>query len=992
MKNKIVVFLVLLVALSTSFTRAQTPFPVGFFPKPIATVTGTQSICAGQSAQITITITGGSIWGIVWNDGTTQHVVNNITTSPYILTLVNPTQTTVCWVDSVWNEYGCSSVGNGVALVTVNPLPQIFNISTTNTHFCQGGAGASLTISGSEVGKSYQIKNGLTNVGAPQIGTGTTLSFSGITTSGVPLTVVATNTSTGCTSTMNGTVTFIMDPLPVAAGTITGLTTLCEGQVVTYTIPTITYATTYLWTIPNGTIISGQGTPSITVVGNIPVTTNISVFGQNACGVGQPASLSVTVNPKPVATITSNPSNATICMGQSLYLAANGGTSATWYPGSISGLTYTPTPTFNTMYTSVVSNVYGCSDTATINVTVNPLPTVTVSTTPFGGNICNGTSATITASGSTATYLWNDNFVGSVHTVTPGTTTTYTVTGTNSFGCTASASATITVNPLPTATITPSSANICIGQSASFTAAGGVSYLWSTNMTTPSISVTPTTSTTYAVTVTNAFGCTTIANVAVNVNPLPTAAITPTAPSICQGATANLTASGGGTYLWSTGATTANVAVTPSTTTMYSVTVTSISGCVAIANATVTVNPLPLSAGTVSGLTSVCQNGTATYSTTTIANASTYVWAVPNVATIVSGQGTTQITVAFNGSTSGTISVFGQNACGGGLPSSLSVTVNAAPSLNATANPTDICIGMSTTLTASGTGNSFLWNTGAITQAITVSPIANTTYYVTATGSNGCVTTGNVAVTVHALPNASIVGLPNAVCTDQNTVALVGSPTGGTFSGFAVGGNLFYPSVAGPGTVTITYTVTDGYGCIGSAVDYITVNPLPVVSFNSPPGPINVGTPAFDMNQFVYPPNGTFTGPGMIGSMFNPAIAGPGTITITYTYTNPATGCSSGQTQYIPVGTVGIDEVNAAVNAISIYPNPASNNINLSGINIKQIKSLSIINLLGEVVYTTSINAENMMLDLSGLATGTYFIRFIDVDGFSISKKIMKNE
>jgi len=959
---------------------------VNALPSIAFTTNGPTTFCQGGSVTITGNVSGGTLpysyqWqyngGNILSATTASYTANSLGTGMYKLIVTGGT---------------CSN--NKDTLVTINSLPQVFTVTTTNTHFCQGGAGASLTISGSEVGKSYQIKNGLINVGAPQTGTGAALTFMGITTSGVPLTVVATNISTGCTATMSGTVLFIMDPLPVAAGTITGPTSICEGQTVTYTIPTITYATTYLWTVPNGTIISGQGTPSITVVGSIPVTTNVSVLGNNACGGGLSSSLSVTVNPKPVATITSNPSNATICMGQSIYLAANGGTSAMWYPGSISGLTYTPTPTFNTMYTSVVSNVYGCSDTATINVTVNPLPTVTVNTTPFGGNICNGTSATITASGSTATYLWNDNFVGSVHTVAPGTTTTYTVTGTNSFGCTASASATITVNSLPIATIAPSSATICIGQSASFTASGGVSYLWSNSMTTASISVTPATSTTYTVTVTNAVGCTSTTNVSVSVNPLPIAAITPAAPSICQGITASLTASGGATYLWNTGATTATITPTPTITTGYSVTVTSIFGCVAIANATVTVNPLPANAGTIIGATTVCQNTSVSYSTSNILNATSYVWSVPTGATITSGQGTTMIQVDFSGASSGNINVFGHNNCGDGQSTPISVTVNLAPSLNATANPTDVCAGTSTDLTANGTGTIFAWSGGGSTQTITVWPTTNTTYSVTVTGPNGCSATGNIAINVHTAPAVALVLTDDNFCTDVNSAVISGgSPAGGTYTGTCVfGGNTIYPPVSGAGTWVITYTYADGYGCSGSATDLLTINPIPIVMFTNIVGVIYSDTPPFDLMGNVSPIGGTFTGDGMVGSMFSPAIAGPGNHILTYTYVHPFTGCSASQIQYVNVGTVGIDEVSVAANAISIFPNPASTNLNLTGIDTKAIRSLNIINLLGEVVYTTTINAENMVLDVSSLATGSYFIRFIDADGISISKKIMKNE
>ncbi|HQV97874.1 MAG TPA: hypothetical protein PLE29_09435, partial [Saprospiraceae bacterium] len=124
--------------------------------------------------------------------------------------------------------------------------------------------------------------------------------------------------------------------------------------------------------------------------------------------------------------------------------------------------------------------------------------------------------------------------------------------------------------------------NICAGASATLTASGGTSYIWSTAATTAGISVTPTGTTTYTVTVTNTNGCTDTEVTTITVNPLPTAAISIAETSgttnndgiICTGATSTLTASGGTIYVWSTAATTAGISVTPTGTTTYTVTVT----------------------------------------------------------------------------------------------------------------------------------------------------------------------------------------------------------------------------------------------------------------------------------------------------------------------------------------------------------------------------------------------------------------------------------
>src|SRR5262249_41755337 len=148
--------------------------------------------------------------------------------------------------------------------------------------------------------------------------------------------------------------------------------------------------------------------------------------------------------------------------------------------------------------------------------------------------------------------------------------TTYTVTVTNASGCSATSTRTIVVNPVPTASISliensgiANDGVICSGIQATITATGGGTYSWSTGAATATINVAPAMTTTYTVTVTNANGCTATSTTTITVIPLPMAAISVSETSgnesndgvICLGANASLTASGGGTYLWSTGST-----------------------------------------------------------------------------------------------------------------------------------------------------------------------------------------------------------------------------------------------------------------------------------------------------------------------------------------------------------------------------------------------------------------------------------------------------
>lgn len=175
-----------------------------------------------------------------------------------------------------------------------------------------------------------------------------------------------------------------------------------------------------------------------------------------------------------------------------------------------------------------------------------------------------------------------------------------------------------TSNPCTGSTLSVSAgtnATICAGTSISRTAlavggAGAYTYLWSNGSTTATQSFTPTTTSTYSVTATDANGCNAISAVTISVNALPTVNAGADV-SLCNGATATLTASGANTYLWNMGATAASITVSPTTTTTYTVTGTNANGCTATDAVVVTVS----NAGTPAAPSSVAaSDGTSTTS------------------------------------------------------------------------------------------------------------------------------------------------------------------------------------------------------------------------------------------------------------------------------------------------------------------------------------------------------------------------------------------
>jgi hypothetical protein len=146
-----------------------------------------------------------------------------------------------------------------------------------------------------------------------------------------------------------------------------------------------------------------------------------------------------------------------------------------------------------------------------ITVTVSPSPTIIVNS----GGICPGKSFTITPSGANTYTIQGGSAVK-----TPTANASYTVVGTSSVGCVSSTFATssVTINPLPTINASTTHTSICVGETANLTASGASTYAWNPGGSGTMISVSPTVTTTYTVTGTDANGCENNAVVTQSVN------------------------------------------------------------------------------------------------------------------------------------------------------------------------------------------------------------------------------------------------------------------------------------------------------------------------------------------------------------------------------------------------------------------------------------------------------------------------------------------
>ena len=216
---------------------------------------------------------------------------------------------------------------------------------------------------------------------------------------------------------------------------------------------------------------------------------------QASCVSASRTAVSVSVNPSPSISVTSG----TICNGNAFTMVPSGASTYTFQGGNA-----VVSPTTNTTYTVTGTNANGCvaSAFATCSVVVNasPLPTISVN----NGTICAGASFTMVPSGA-STYT----FQGGNAVVSPTANATYTVVGTNTAGCVSQTFATsnVSVTAAPAVGASTSATLICAGQTASITASGASTYTWNTAATTTVIAVSPTVTTSYTVTGTNAAGC-----------------------------------------------------------------------------------------------------------------------------------------------------------------------------------------------------------------------------------------------------------------------------------------------------------------------------------------------------------------------------------------------------------------------------------------------------------------------------------------------------
>lgn len=406
-------------------------------------ITGDSVVCEAATITMYNTTTGGS-----WSSASTT--IATVVSTSGLITGVLVGTTTISYTLPT----GCFRTKD----VTVRPLPRPGTISGPST-VCVGTTITLIdTVSGGTWSSADTSIATITSTGVVsglRIGS-TTISY----------------TLTNDCGTRAATYRITVLPQP-NAGTITGANTVCVGS--TTTLRDSVAGGTWSSSTTAIATISGSGV----VFGVSAGTTTISYSYTNSCGTDV-AIFTMNVLPLPVLSIT--PASVAYCIGSSGSMSVSGAATYTWSPATAlsatTGSTVIASPTVTTTYvvTGVGSN--GCIDSTSRMVVVYPLPVITATS----ATICNGSSATVSASGA-FTYTWTPGTglsatTGASVVASPSDSIMYTITGTDVNGCVGRTTSYVYVNPIPPAPSVTTPVDYCLMDVTSPLTAIGTGLLW----------------------------------------------------------------------------------------------------------------------------------------------------------------------------------------------------------------------------------------------------------------------------------------------------------------------------------------------------------------------------------------------------------------------------------------------------------------------------------------------------------------------------------
>jgi hypothetical protein len=293
--------------------------------------------------------------------------------------------------------------------------------------------------------------------------------------------------------------------------------------------------------------------------------------------------------------------------------------------------------------------------------------------------------------------------------------------------------------------------------------------------------------------------------------------------------------------------------------------------------------------------------------------------------------------------------------------------------------------GSATVSVSGGSGNQTAsWNTNPSQSGLTASNLAPGEYTVTV--SDGAVCTATLTIAIQSGQITASAGDDRVICKGESTTL---EATGGSSylwdNGLGTGASV----VASP-TETTTYTVTATSGnCTDNASVTVTVaNPV-VASIDE------VSTSWCDNITSVplsgSPAGGSFSGPGVTGSSFNPAAAGQGIHLITYTYYEYEE-CPFYATVEMTVDIcTGVEQADG-LREIVVHPNPTKGMLTVRGLTgLTGDASVTLTDAAGRLVVVPIVSSNGLNLDLSKLSTGLYVLRVQELNGHSRSFRVIRD-
>ncbi len=288
-------------------------------------------------------------------------------------------------------------------------------------------------------------------------------------------------------------------------------------------------------------------------------------------------------------------------------------------------------------------------------------------------------------------------------------------------------------------------------------------------------------------------------------------------------------------------------------------------------------------------------------------------------------------------------------------------------------NDTAICAGYSLTINAQNPGGTYLWNTSATTQTISVSTAGS--YNVSVTDANGCVNSDTINLSINTLPVVNL-GNDTAIC-DGNTLTLDAMNTGSIYT-WNTGAITQTLDVSAAGTYGVT--VTDANNCSSSDTIQISINPLPIVNL----GNDTTLFPNIILTLNADNPGATYLwNTGATTQTIN--VDDNGTYIVNVTDVNT---CSNRDTIIVNFIPVSINNTILKDPGVTVTPNPTRTYIIITVNDNKLIGSKAVLtDMSGKNIQVIDIYETQQKVSLQGLTAGTYILRLQNNHAFRVIKQ-----